>query len=125
VENKPEVKKDPSKNIGCWILIVIVVIIFFIILVSNCAGSDNNQMPLEQSSWYTCETFVERVLKSPKTADFEHYNANKVNKIGENIFEVTLYVDAENSFGALIRSTFYCKMNYDGENWTLLDIQER
>jgi len=74
-----------------------------------------------------CKNFVERRLKSPKTADFPWFDHN-VQKTGPRSFTVASYVDSQNSFGATIRTQFQCKLTFKGgewadiNNWTLNDF---
>lgn len=70
------------------------------------------------------QLFVERALKAPSTAEFPTTSHANITKEG-NIYKVSCFVDAQNSFGAMIRSNYYTEMSYDSasENWTLLDIR--
>ena len=56
------------------------------------------------------EYFVKQNLKAPSTAEFCPVREAKIGRLGNNEYEVTGYVDAQNSFGAMIRSTYYVKM---------------
>jgi hypothetical protein len=56
--------------------------------------------------------FVEKRLKSPSTADFSSETQNNVKKVNDSTFVVTGYVDSQNSFGALIRTNYSCKITY-------------
>lgn len=89
-----------------------------------------------------CEKFVTNRLKSPSTADFGGFLSNRTKAVfikaeAASSFEVDLSalhntgiwvangsVDAQNSFGAIIRSKFTCVMDYERESgqWLLLDI---
>ena len=73
---------------------------------------------------YMAQTFVEKRLKAPSSAKFEncydaviYYNENKT-------YEVYSYVDAQNGFGAMIRTEYHVHIR-EGENdmWYLKDIQ--
>src|SRR6056297_1170929 len=68
---------------------------------------------------------VKSFLKSPSSASFPSYSDSGVDVIvDENcVFNVAGYVDAENSFGAEIRTPFTAKMATDGKSWTALDVQ--
>jgi hypothetical protein len=68
-----------------------------------------------------CHQFVEQQLKSPSSADFPSFPDHQVTEVGEMHWRVSSYVDAENSFGASIRTDWTCEISYDegaGE-WTL------
>jgi len=66
---------------------------------------------------------VEERLKAPSTADFASYNESKVIEKKDNTYIVTSFVDAENSFGAMIRTRFTCKMHYYNESWYCLELE--
>jgi len=60
-----------------------------------------------------CESAIKDQLKAPSTADFsdERYTDNDPSWL------VTGNVDAENSFGAKIRSFFRCELTRDGDSF--------
>lgn len=64
-----------------------------------------------------CETFVKRQLKAPATAKFSEESAAKVSTVE---YTAGGSVDSQNSFGALLRSTFACDLAYDAakQEWT-------
>ena len=64
-----------------------------------------------------CETFVKKQLKAPATAKFSEESAAKVS---DAEYTVAGSVDSQNSFGALLRSTFACDLTYDAskQEWT-------
>lgn len=70
------------------------------------------------------QLLVEKELKAPTTAkhpDLENY---KIKSLGENRFEVSSYVDAQNSFGAMIRTYYYAVVrNMEKDKWRLEKIQ--
>lgn len=72
------------------------------------------------------QTFVKDRLKSPTSAKFGGYNSNSVAWWKDNIFLATVVVDSQNSFGAMIRSTFMCELEFFGKDtardWRLLAI---
>jgi len=89
-----------------------------------------------------CEQFVEDNLRSPSTADFGGLfddrdeavlmDAETASQLGVDVsslrnvgvWVVRGEVDAENAFGAMIRSEYLCVLDYEkeGETWYLLDI---
>jgi hypothetical protein len=52
------------------------------------------------------QNYIERILKSPSSADFP-WNLDSV-PLGENKYLIKNYVDAQNSFGAMIRTNYLC-----------------
>ncbi len=66
-----------------------------------------------------CQDFVKQRLKAPSTADFPWSYDDKVAELGGGRWQVRGYVDAQNGFGAQIRSNFVCTVVDGGESWTL------
>jgi hypothetical protein len=76
-------------------------------------------------AWQVCTQFVKDRLKAPATSDFAEYRdeGTSVTKTGKT-YTVLGYVDAENSFGANIRTDYTCKVRYkSGRTYTLVDLQ--
>lgn len=66
--------------------------------------------------------FVTRRLKAPKSAEFPSRSEFRVVASSDDQYLVSGYVDSQNSFGAMIRTTFICQMKVEGETWTLVDL---
>ena len=64
-----------------------------------------------------CQDFVERQLRAPATADFPPARQATVTQQGSNAYRVSSHVDAENAFGAMIRSQWTCTVEYDNGTW--------
>jgi hypothetical protein len=66
-----------------------------------------------------------RYFKAPSSADFQSYADDDVEYMGKGMFHVETKVDAVNSFGAKLRSTFDCEVQCDTEkNCTVTDLKE-
>jgi hypothetical protein len=80
-------------------------------------------------AWVVCEDFVRDSLKAPASAKFaEGHTDNYVTANGGGKYTVKAYVDAQNSFGAMLRMNFTCVVKGTGnQNYTLvdLDLQEQ
>lgn len=63
-----------------------------------------------------CEKFVKERLKSPTTAKFSGEAAAAGSRADE--YAVVGQVDAQNGFGAMIRSQFRCELTISGDTWT-------
>lgn len=59
-----------------------------------------------------CEVRIEKLLKAPSTAKFNS------DATGYGTWTVTGTVDAENSFGAMIRANYQCTVVMNSENGT-------
>ncbi|MET3999849.1 hypothetical protein [Marinobacterium sp. MBR-109] len=71
----------------------------------------------------TCQNHVKRNLKSPSSAKFPVMQQIKVYSTGPDEWLIRGYVDADNSFGANIRSHYECKTKYSGTFFSILDFQ--
>jgi hypothetical protein len=93
------------------------------LLAAACSGAGDSG-PDEISAYVMCQDFVEDRLKAPSTADFPQLSDWTATKTGPDQWRIRSYVDAENSFGAAIRSRFVCEVRYVGnDRWRLIDLQ--
>lgn len=74
--------------------------------------------------------YVGKSLKAPTTAKWQNVMdfavASKKDSEGnltKDVWEVSGYVDAQNSFGAMIRTQWYVKLKKVGDSWKLLEIK--
>jgi hypothetical protein len=76
------------------------------------------------------QDFIKRQLKSPSTAKFPYTTDRDVSVTqyvheGKCAFTVRTYVDAQNSFGAIVRQNFRVDVSPDdatGNSWSLINI---
>ena len=61
-----------------------------------------------------CETEVERRLRSPATADYPFGHVTAVQRTGPTTYRLASYVDAQNGFGAIVRTNFVCDVTGSG-----------
>lgn len=94
---------------------VFIAMLFAVIVYSAIFGEPPAEVPTDAKSianthgWTACRDEVKLRLKSPSTADFP-WGPDKVVDIGEDRFMVLGHVDAQNGFGAMIRSNFSCRV---------------
>jgi hypothetical protein len=126
VKQEREGKQALSGCGGCLVIFVVLILLVGLITSGGKSGSDSEHtlLPTKTDAWVMAQGFVRKNLKAPATADFPWYSDEYVTDLGNQIFQVAAYVDAENSFGAKIRSKFICKVKYVGnDNWVLRDIE--
>lgn len=116
--------KDNNKSKGC--LIFILVFIIGGVIFTNAIDLDNNKNdgPTKLTAYSMVQGWVEDRLKAPSTAEFPggKYEEHTM-QTTENVFRVSSYVDAENSFGAKIRTRFKAKVKYLGNGeWELMSL---
>ncbi|WP_031436374.1 zinc ribbon domain-containing protein [Methylobacter tundripaludum] len=117
-------------------------IIVFAVLFAAFMGADKKPLTVEEQQQeaqakqdqkeVTCKSstmaqvmakeFVKKSLKSPSTADFP-FLADSVAYLGDCTHVVKSHVDAQNSFGAMIRTETTVKLRYDKamDNWFIVD----
>ena len=122
-----ELKQKQNQNaiIG---FIVLAVIIF--VLIKLCSGGDRpeSNIPWDQEdhsldAWVYTKIYVENALKSPRTAKFPWDYSEFVTRNGTT-YMINSYVDAENSFGAMIRTYYKATVKEVSEdNWTMISFE--
>ena len=78
--------------------------------------SNNSEGSMELNAQVLCRQVIRQNLKAPSTANFSGDSVSTDNNKGKQIFIVTGYVDAENSFGAKLRSSYECSIDSDTNN---------
>jgi|GEM_PF-5289008 len=74
---------------------------------------------------FASQNFVKRELKAPGSAEFPtRFDAEGVSVIamGQCEFSVRAWADAQNSFGALIRTSYWARVRANGSDYTLLSL---
>lgn len=96
--------------LGCGGLIAAFILLF--VLTSCLGGGDDEDDPEVQryAAISACEDWVKDKLKAPATAKFSNSRAS-----GTGPWTVTGDVDAQNSFGAMIRTSWTCSIRLDGD----------
>lgn len=125
-------KKAPGKGAqvvgGIVVLVVAAVCIggiaAFVFRSHGSSGSSTAPADRSLEAKSTCETFVKRQLKAPATAKFSEESAAKVSDVE---YTAAGSVDSQNSFGAMLRSTFACDLTYDAakQEWTSKSVSVR
>lgn len=75
---------------------------------------------VDTSGAYVCaQQLVESRLKAPRTAKFPWgVSDDAVTYTGGTDYIVSAYVDSQNGFGAMIRTTFACNVTYTGKPYS-------
>ena len=76
------------------------------------------QRPDLAGAFVASKEFVKKQLKAPATAKFPWGVSDQaVTYLGDNRYHVKSYVDAQNTFGALIRTHYTCILRDQGGYW--------
>ncbi len=132
-EAKQRIDREKQKK-GCLGCLSVFLVLVIIVSVITAVGGSSSNSPDKVEAWVMAQNFVEKQLKSPGTADYggvwdgDYQSSDDVvTELGDDKFRVSAWVDAENSFGAKIRTYFVCELEYVGDdNWrcTKLDLLE-
>lgn len=89
----------------------------------NSGNSQDATLSNDEKShiWIEAKYAVEEQLKSPSTADFPSVNKASITKSGTT-YTVSSYVDAENSYGATIRTNFTVTVEKSGDMYTATSV---
>ena len=76
------------------------------------------------AAYRTATDYVRQQLKSPSTAKFPSItDANITWTPDGRLYTIFSYVDSQNSFGAMLRTQWFAKLQYlDNGNWSVLDF---
>lgn len=93
-----------------------------------CGGGPSTPAPVAGASdknmaCIMAQDFMEDQLKAPATAKFARCSRDSATFEGDGEFIVTSYVDAQNGFGAMIRTTFVMRVKSVGDDkWKMLEV---
>jgi len=111
---------------GCLLIILVLLVLWGVATCGNGSNGGNSPGTTRADvgdavgAWVICQQFVEDRLTAPATADYPAGYSQYTTSLGAGRFRVDAYVDAENSFGALVRTDFTCTVNYQGnDSWRL------
>ena len=103
------------------VIVLVAIIAFIVIMVQEC-DSNSNQTKYnfdEVDMKIIAKDEVKKELKAPSTAEFSNISATENN----GVWTITGYVDAENSFGAMIRNKFKVIIEDNGKPYyTVLSV---
>ena len=93
-------------------------------------GDDDKPQPQaqEQETYSDIEAYVEAqfiiedFLKSPATAEYPAVSNATIERLNDDGFKVTSYVDSQNSFGAMVRSEWMVLFQYIGERVKIYQV---
>jgi hypothetical protein len=83
---------------------------------------DSDAMKME--AYRVAKEYVAGRLKAPASADFPWIWDSDVGVIhhGKGKFEIAGYVDAQNAFGAKLRTYYVCELQQSGSSWKLISL---
>jgi hypothetical protein len=84
------------------------------------AQKGHPELHADGAAFYRAQEYVKARLKAPSTADFQSLFTADVRNLGSGKYQVISWVDAQNGFGAQIRTHFICSLETpDGHRWAI------
>lgn len=84
---------------------------------SSYTVEDIKPREYKSEAWVCAQFAIEDKLKSPSTAEFEPGGGTySTTKLYDNTYKIDSYVDAQNSFGGMMRTRFSCIVEYNPNN---------
>lgn len=118
------------------VICILIAVLLCVGLIGYCLSlnpkpeKDTVSTPNGLSAFYQSHYYVKQRIKSPSTAKFPNPLNNREMigvDLGEGRFMVSAYVDAQNSFGVVIRNRYTCILKgietVDGDRWILESIE--
>lgn len=114
-----------SRNLAIRILLIVGFIVFIANLCSSPSSPPSSPTHSYTDSridaYTTSKRIIEKVLKAPSTATFQSYDKSMISVSGDT-YTVNGYVDAQNSFGAMLRSYYTVRLKGSAYNWTIESV---
>lgn len=113
------------KNLKLNITSLIILMVFVVLAIGSTSGnSDKVSGPNKINAKVMAESFLEERLKAPSTAVYPWVSVDDVvTELADNKYRYRSYVDAENSFGAKVRTYFEIVVQYVGDDkWRLISL---
>jgi ribosomal protein L40E len=143
----PVITKTSTENnadgAGCILISIVIVIVVCIWGYRSCCSmfdifklspeqqaESNKRRRLEErvgskdGAYIMSQQFVKEILKSPRSAKFPWYDNSFVTDLGDGRYVVYAYVDAQNAYGAMMRTKYMCTIKYTGnDNWRCIGVE--
>jgi hypothetical protein len=114
-------------GIGCMGLIFAAFILIMVIAIRNKPSPEKEAAKQSERAGYTaafvCQDAVRDRLKAPATAEFQAPRNAEIKRYDSGNYEIVSYVDAQNSFGAKLRSPYTCVVAPSGAGFQVLELK--
>lgn len=130
-KGKVKFKELPKFNRFAMVFFFATITLVMATCVGTCISSDDSKemdsIHIEVTAKYKAEEAVKTLLKAPSTAEFPS-ETQRCLIMPDSTVVVEGSVDAQNTFGAMIRNNYYVKFKwyFDSNNdeiWSLIDVK--
>lgn len=119
----PYCRKSIKTKPQTWLILALIIIAFVATVISRPVP--NKTTDIEDAIKYRSRALVQAQLKAPSTAKFCYENIRKFDFGGADAYEIQGCVDAQNSFGAMIRNNYTIVLLKSGGELSLIDMKMR
>ena len=126
---KTERQVQTGSAIGCFVFVIIILFLFYVGSLSSGGETSGYATPTKIDAWVMAKQYVRENLKSPGSADFGSLFSDYqdpdavVTDLGDGRFRIVAWVDAQNAFGAKVRTYFICEIEHLGnDRWRLISL---
>ena len=120
----PSSKSHFGISVRAFLVLLIVIGCSLIAIIAHVQVPPKTDTSESVMAWIKAKHFVTDNLKAPATAKFDDCPLQQcVTPLGMNRYSVSSYVDAQNSFGALIRTRWVAVVREEGDMWYLESLK--
>jgi len=118
----------PKRNkFGGFIVIAFIALLIFAMYNGSQKNKSIDTTDLKLTAKFKVESIVKSLLKAPSTAEFPS-ETQKYYVSADSMIIITGSVDAQNTFGSMIRNSYSVKLKWKDdyrkdENWSVLDAK--
>jgi hypothetical protein len=120
-------QKAAKAGMGCLVILFAMFALIMIVVMRNRPTPEQEAARQSErdgfAAAYQCQNAVRARLKSPVGAEFQAPRRAAITELDNGNYRINSYVDAQNSFGAKIRTPYTCLVS--GSQVIGLDIQNR
>src|SRR5690606_27387519 len=112
-----------------WILALVVAVVMLAIIGAFTrkpyVERPDMYIPTEFDAYIMAKHFMTESLKAPSTAEFASRHKSVIRLLERDKLKVSSFVDAQNSFGAMLRTHFTIVMTVDRETqkWVVTSLE--
>ncbi len=121
VDNKSQSEQTNKRNAkGCLVTILLFIVLVFAVKSCLFGGESKPDAPSPPDNvlvYVHSQNIIEEYLRAPSTAKFPLSTEAQIEKYSDYKYKVTAYVDAQNTFGAMIRNNYSVIITYN-DDWT-------
>ncbi len=78
----------------------------------------------KKDAYVYAREIVKEQLKVPSSAEFQKAYEVEITEVGESKYSFSFWLEAQNSFGAKVRTTYNCTMQRKDDKWHLIRLEE-